>query len=240
MPRRARLPALAAALVAERDRPFPPAARCRAAFLYQPRADRIPGRRLHFGAGPAWHGSDPAHGRGDAGDGCVGFMLSLGDYTPELWRFWFGEYPGALVVWGAVSVELRVGLPAIKPLKLLGRQLLLDLPVPSFRPEDGRPASGVIRSRGPRVGRHARRRRDCIAAYYVLERGRLRHGSGGASPGARPAAGVPDRGRSGGHDGHDEGWTPRRYAADGAQIMSVTTLPAMTVAKRREGRYRGS
>jgi exopolysaccharide production protein ExoZ len=102
--------------------------------------------------------------------GAVGFMLSLGDYTPELWRFLVWGIPGALVVWGAVSVELRVGLPAIKPLKLLGDSSYsiylfhpfvlktVARPLASFAAVI--PVAGVMLA-GAGIG---------VVAYYVLER----------------------------------------------------------------------
>jgi exopolysaccharide production protein ExoZ len=52
--------------------------------------------------------------------GLFGFVASLRGPTPELWRFIFWGGPSLLVVCGAISIELRRGLPTIKSLKLLG------------------------------------------------------------------------------------------------------------------------
>jgi exopolysaccharide production protein ExoZ len=52
--------------------------------------------------------------------GLFGFVASLLVPTPELWRFIFWGGPSLLVVCGAISIELRRGLPTIKWLKLLG------------------------------------------------------------------------------------------------------------------------
>jgi exopolysaccharide production protein ExoZ len=52
--------------------------------------------------------------------GVIGFLLSLGDYTPELWRFVVWGIPSTLIVLGAVSIETHVGMPSIRPFKLLG------------------------------------------------------------------------------------------------------------------------
>ncbi len=46
--------------------------------------------------------------------------MSLRGPAPELWRFVVWGVPSLLAVAGAVSIELRHGLPTIGPLKLLG------------------------------------------------------------------------------------------------------------------------
>lgn len=52
--------------------------------------------------------------------GLLGFLISLRGPPPEVWRFILWGGPSLLVVYGAISIELRRGLPSIKSLKLLG------------------------------------------------------------------------------------------------------------------------
>jgi exopolysaccharide production protein ExoZ len=52
--------------------------------------------------------------------GLLGFAISLRNPAPDLWRFVVWGGPSLLVVCGAISIELRHGLPTIGPLKLLG------------------------------------------------------------------------------------------------------------------------
>lgn len=52
--------------------------------------------------------------------GLIGFVISLREPAPGLWRCFVWGVPSVLVVFGAISIELRRGLPAIGPLKLLG------------------------------------------------------------------------------------------------------------------------
>jgi exopolysaccharide production protein ExoZ len=52
--------------------------------------------------------------------GLLGFVVSLSRPPPELWRFILWGGPSLLVLCGAISIELRRGLPSIKSLKLLG------------------------------------------------------------------------------------------------------------------------
>ncbi len=48
------------------------------------------------------------------------FAMTIGDYTPKLWRFAIWGVPGALLVWGAIALEWRGTMPRIPLLKLLG------------------------------------------------------------------------------------------------------------------------
>ena len=52
--------------------------------------------------------------------GLIGFAISLREPAPQLWRFVVWGVPSLLVVCGAISMELRRGMPTIKILKLLG------------------------------------------------------------------------------------------------------------------------
>ena len=52
--------------------------------------------------------------------GLLGFVVSLREPTPELWRFILWGGPSLLVVAGAICIELGRGMPTIKSLKLLG------------------------------------------------------------------------------------------------------------------------
>jgi len=52
--------------------------------------------------------------------GLFGFAISLRQPAPDLWRCLVWGVPSLLVVYGAISMELRRGLPRIKSLKLLG------------------------------------------------------------------------------------------------------------------------
>jgi exopolysaccharide production protein ExoZ len=52
--------------------------------------------------------------------GLLGFLISLRGRPPEVWRFILWGGPSLLVVYGAISIELRRSLPSIKSLKLLG------------------------------------------------------------------------------------------------------------------------
>lgn len=52
--------------------------------------------------------------------GLIGFAISLRQPAPDLWRFVVWGGPSLLVVCGAISIELRRGMPTIAPLKLLG------------------------------------------------------------------------------------------------------------------------
>jgi exopolysaccharide production protein ExoZ len=102
--------------------------------------------------------------------GLLGLLVSLPEPTPELWRFirWGG--PSLLVVCGAISIELRRGLPSIQPLKLLGDGsysiylfhpfVLRSVATPLARFPDLVGVAAVIAA-GAAVG---------IAAFYALER----------------------------------------------------------------------
>ena len=52
--------------------------------------------------------------------GLIGFVISLREPAPGLWRPLVWGVPSLLVVCGAISIELRRGLPSIESLKLLG------------------------------------------------------------------------------------------------------------------------
>lgn len=52
--------------------------------------------------------------------GLIGFVISLRNPAPDLWRFVVWGGPSLLVVCGAISIELSRGMPTIGPLKLLG------------------------------------------------------------------------------------------------------------------------
>lgn len=52
--------------------------------------------------------------------GLLGFLISLRNPAPDLWRFVVWGVPSLLVVSGAISIELRRGMPTIETLKLLG------------------------------------------------------------------------------------------------------------------------
>ncbi len=52
--------------------------------------------------------------------GLIGFLVSIRQPTPELWRFVVWGGPSLFIVCGAISIELRRGLPTIQGLKLLG------------------------------------------------------------------------------------------------------------------------
>jgi exopolysaccharide production protein ExoZ len=102
--------------------------------------------------------------------GLIGFAISLRETAPDYWRWVVWGLPSLLVVCGAISIELRRGLPRIESLKLLGDGsysiylfhpfVFFFVTTPIARLPALLPVAGVIFT-GIAVG---------MAAFYALER----------------------------------------------------------------------